>query len=181
MEDLGRWLAGSYARAFRTACLILRNPADAEEAVQEAFLRVWRFRSSIPDGPARDRWLYRVLVNTCLSQIRADAARRRAESSGARPEPAASSGDGPVSRAEAHALNHAVLTALGELPERLRIPVVLRYFTGLDERETAAAIGRRPGTVKSRLHEARARLSGDRRLAAWADETFGTAGLEDAR
>src|SRR6185312_10816275 len=46
-SDLEDWLRTSYARAYRTACLILRNPADAEEVVQEAFLRVWRFRDAM--------------------------------------------------------------------------------------------------------------------------------------
>jgi len=56
-----------------------------------------------------------------------------------------------------------VADALANLPEQLRIPVVLRYWVGLTEKEIATAISRRPGTVKSRLHEARERLSGDLR------------------
>ena len=55
----------------------------------------------------------------------------------------------------------AVLDALAALPEHLRI-TVLRYWTGLSEREIATAIRRRLGTVKSRLHEARRRLANDR-------------------
>ena len=52
-----------------------------------------------------------------------------------------------------------VLTALDALPESLRVPVILRYYAGLSEQEIARAIGRRPGTVKSRLHEARRRMA----------------------
>jgi RNA polymerase sigma-70 factor (ECF subfamily) len=59
--------------------------------------------------------------------------------------------------------------ALARLPEHLRVPVVLRYYTGLTEREIAIAIQRRPGTVKSRLHDARRLLAEDAALAAWAD------------
>ena len=59
--------------------------------------------------------------------------------------------------------------ALERLPEHLRIPVVLRYFSGLAEREIAIAIQRRPGTVKSRLSEARRRLADDPALVAWTD------------
>jgi predicted RNA polymerase sigma factor len=47
------------------------------------------------------------------------------------------------------------------LPDHLRVPVILRYWTGLSEHQIAQAIGRRPGTVKSRLHEARRRLAQD--------------------
>ncbi|MDQ1436328.1 MAG: polymerase sigma-70 factor, subfamily, partial [Actinomycetota bacterium] len=59
-----------YARTYRTAVLICGNPADAEEAVQDAFLRAWRFRDALPDDSRRDAWLYRVLVNACYSKLR---------------------------------------------------------------------------------------------------------------
>src|SRR5436305_11103749 len=75
-DELERWLATSYASAYRTACLILHNPADAEEAVQDAFLRVWRFRASVPADDGNRRWLYRVLVNACLSKLRSERGRR---------------------------------------------------------------------------------------------------------
>ncbi len=71
MDDFDDWVRASYARAYRTACLLLPNPADAEEAVQEAFLKVWRFRSAVPEGDGRQPWLYRVVVNTCHSRHRA--------------------------------------------------------------------------------------------------------------
>jgi RNA polymerase sigma factor (sigma-70 family) len=63
-----------------------------------------------------------------------------------------------------------VLDALQLLPVSLRVPVVLRYYADLSEREIAQAIGRRPGTVKSRLHEARRRLKENPRIAALADQ-----------
>jgi RNA polymerase sigma-70 factor (ECF subfamily) len=63
-----------------------------------------------------------------------------------------------------------VLDALADLPEQLRVPAVLRYWTGLSEKEIAVAIRRRPGTVKSRLHEARRRLGADPRIAALAPD-----------
>jgi RNA polymerase sigma factor (sigma-70 family) len=52
-----------------------------------------------------------------------------------------------------------VIVALRDLPAHLRVVIVLRYYADLSEREIAVAIGRPPGTVKSRLHEARARLA----------------------
>ena len=58
-----------------------------------------------------------------------------------------------------------VLAALARLPLSLRVPVVLRYYADLSERDIALAIGRRPGTVKSRLHEARRRLAADPALS----------------
>src|SRR3954470_17789229 len=72
VDDLDAWLAESYPTAFRTACLVLRSSADAEDAVQDAFLRVWRFRDAIPAGDGRRAWLHRVVVNACLSRVRTD-------------------------------------------------------------------------------------------------------------
>lgn len=158
MTDLGELVTGSYDRAYRTACLIVGNPADAEEAVQEAFLRAWRFRAAVRDDQEMEPWLYRVLVNACYSKLRT-AARTRAETAlltdgrGEEPDPA----DAAIGAEVASAMR----AALWALPESLRVPVVLRYFSGLSEKEVAAAIRRRPGTVKSRLHEARRRLAAD--------------------
>jgi RNA polymerase sigma-70 factor (ECF subfamily) len=167
VDDLDSWLAESYAPAYRTACLVLRSPADAEDAVQDAFLRVWRFRDAIPSGEGRRAWLYRVVVNACLSRLRSDKVWRERRSDDALATLAGQ--QDPQHDAEGAALGRCVADALERLPEHLRIPVVLRYYSGLAEREIAVAIQRRPGTVKSRLSEARRRLADDPALAAWTD------------
>lgn len=165
--SLEAFLAASYDRAYRTAWLIVRDRADAEEAVQEAFLRVWRFREALPAGDAVRPWLYRVLVNASISLLRrerprADAVRRAATE---RSTPADRSPEIAAIDAEASA---DVLAAINDLPEHLRVPLVLRYWSGLSEREIAEAVRRRPGTVKSRLHEARRRLAADPRISGLA-------------
>ena len=162
--DLEMVVRDSYDRAYRTACLILRNPADAEEAVQEAYLRAWRFRDAVRGDFAP--WLYRVLVNTCYSKARQ---RRRVDGPDAIDAVAAPAA-GPEERAVSGDTAAAVRRALQALPEPLRVTVVLRYFAGLNEREIASVIRRRPGTVRSRLHEARTRLAADPALAAFAEE-----------
>jgi RNA polymerase sigma-70 factor (ECF subfamily) len=73
----------------------------------------------------------------------------------------AASGAGPDTAAERTEVAETVLSALQRLPVSLRVPVVLRYYADLSERDIALAIGRRQGTVKSRLHEARRRLADD--------------------
>jgi len=160
-------LETSYASAYRTACLILRNPADAEEAVQEAFLRVWRFRAAVPSDGGAKPWLYRVLVNACCSKLRQEAPRRARNAGGDVPDlPAREpTPEAVATQAETAA---AVREALVALPEALRVAVVLRYYAGLTEKEIATAIRRRPGTVKSRLHEARRLLSHDPGLGGFA-------------
>ena len=79
-------------------------------------------------------------------------------------------GEAPIPRPSAEQAEVAgtVLTALQRLPLSLRVPVVLRYYADLSERDIALAIGRRQGTVKSRLHEARRRLASDPTLCALA-------------
>jgi len=172
VDDLESWLEEGYPRCFRTAWLMLRHRADAEEVVQEAYLRVWRFRASIPDAPGREAWLYRVVVNAAISRMRADKHWRERTGDGLLRD--LSAPDDPNSDAEDRVLATTVLAALAKLPEPLRIPVILRYYSGLSEREIATAIGRRPGTVKSRLYDARARLSQDPSLAAWAGDLTGS-------
>jgi len=166
--DLEGLLVEGYGRAYRTAYLILRHPADAEEAVQEAFLRVWRFRDALPSGDGIQPWLYRVLVNTCYSQLRREVPRRERAAGDGALDALPAAGPTPEVAATAASTADVVIDALADLPEPLRVPAVLRYWTGLSEKEIAVAIRRRPGTVKSRLHEARRRLAADPRIAALA-------------
>jgi RNA polymerase sigma-70 factor (ECF subfamily) len=170
-DDLERWLAEGYAAAFRTAWLILHDAAAAEDAVQEAFLRAWRFRDAVRGDDVRP-WLYRVLVNACTSKLRQERVHREraaaADANGLDELPWA--GPGPEQSIADDETAAAVSSAVARLPEHLRVAVVLRYFTGLSEREIATAIHRRPGTVKSRLHEARRRLAANPALAALAVE-----------
>ena len=166
--ELGEWLATGYGPAYRTAYLILRDRTLAEEAVQEAFLRAWRFRAALPEGDGMRPWLYRVLVNTCCSKLRHESTHRSRTDVAGRLAAASWVSSTPEEEVGRTELAEAVTAALAALPEHLRIPVVLRYYSGLGEREIAIAIRRRPGTVKSRLHEARRRLASDPRLTAHA-------------
>lgn len=155
MDDLETWLEEGYVRSYRTACLILGNRFDAEEAVQEAFLRAWRFRASLGTGSDVKPWLYRVVVNTCNSKLREEIPSRDRRSS-VTDLSAMPSAEGAPSHVDE---SHDLVRAMQDLPIHLRIVVVLRYYADLTEREIATAIGRRQGTVKSRLHEARRLLA----------------------
>ena len=165
-HELAEWLDEGYVASFRTACLILGNRADAEEAVQDAYLRAWRFRDSLSDVPSIRPWLYRVVINACYSKLRREIPHRDRRSGD---EPLAyieAEGVGPEAGAVQQEVAETVLAALQRLPLSLRVPVVLRYYGDLSERDIALAIGRRQGTVKSRLHEARRRLAADPALCA---------------
>jgi RNA polymerase sigma-70 factor (ECF subfamily) len=168
--ELEEWLEDGYVASFRTACLILGNRSDAEEAVQDAYLRAWRFRDSLSGVSSIRPWLYRVVVNSCYSKLRQEIPHRDRRAGddplASMPEPA--SGADPATRVEQGEVADVVLAALARLPLSLRVPVVLRYYADLSERDIALAIGRRQGTVKSRLHEARRRLAADPALCALA-------------
>jgi RNA polymerase sigma-70 factor (ECF subfamily) len=179
-QQLEEWLEEGYVASFRTACLILGNRADAEEAVQDAFLRAWRFRNSLTAVPSIRPWLYRVVVNSCYSKLRSEIPHRDRRADDAPlaqlPEPAGRGrGGDPELGAERTEVAETVLAALQRLPVSLRVPVVLRYYADLSERDIALAIGRRQGTVKSRLHEARRRLAADPALGALAGDGGDTA------
>jgi RNA polymerase sigma-70 factor (ECF subfamily) len=179
MDDLESWLIESYPLAYRTAVLIMRDRSAAEDAVQEAYLRIWRFRTAIPEGDGRKPWLYRVVTNACLSQLRSTKPQRARQYDDGDAALAGVVGtEAPDRDAEQAVLADTVAAALAALPETLRVPLVLRYWTGLTEREIATAIKRRPGTVKSRLYDARQRLALDPTLAAWVT---GTAAFEEVQ
>jgi RNA polymerase sigma factor (sigma-70 family) len=154
VTDLAAWLEEGYPQSVRTAYLILGNRSDAEDAVQEAFLRAWKFRNALVKESSFKPWLYRVVVNSCNSKLREEIPHRDRRSDATDLEDATS--DDTVSRI---ALSHDVRQALSDLPAHLRVVIVLRYYADLSERDIAIAIARKPGTVKSRLNEARRRLA----------------------
>jgi RNA polymerase sigma-70 factor, ECF subfamily len=165
-QQLAEWLEEGYVASFRTACLILGNRADAEEAVQDAYLRAWRFRDSLSAVQSIRPWLARVVVNSCYSKLRREIPHRDRRAGDEPLTHVAASDADAEEAAERGETAETVLRALQQLPMSLRVPVVLRYYADLSERDIALAIGRRPGTVKSRLHEARRRLAADPALCA---------------
>jgi RNA polymerase sigma factor (sigma-70 family) len=143
--------------AFRVAWLVVRNRGDAEDAVQDAFVKAYfalsRFRPGAPFRP----WILRIVANEARNRGR--SARRRealtVRAAAAEPGDAAPSPEAAVlDRADAEAL----AAALDRLSERDRLVVAYRYLFELSEAETAEALDVRPGTVKSRLSRALLRL-----------------------
>ncbi len=155
VDELRTWLEDGYASSVRTAYLILGNRPDAEDAVQESYLRAWKFRDSLASDSSFKPWLYRVVVNTCNSKLRKEIPHRLHRRPDDDLDDVATSED-PIGRI---ALSSDVMSALKDLPTHLRVVIVLRYYADLSERDIAVVIGRQPGTVKSRLNEARRRLA----------------------
>lgn len=143
--------------AYRVAWLVTRHGAEAEDAVQEAFVKAYlalpRFRRGAPFRP----WLLRIVTNEARNRARSGRRREglamRATATGDR-EPAPSPETAALAREDAEAL----MRALDRLREADRLVVAYRYLLELSESETAEALEIRPGTVKSRLSRAIARL-----------------------
>ena len=147
--------------AFRTALVLTRNAADAEDAAQEAFVKAWR---ALPrydrERPFRP-WLLAIVANEARNRRRS-AGRRDLLAVRAGREPAGVGvGAAPASPESGLLVGErdaALAAALERLDERDRQVIACRYLLELSEAETAAALGCRAGTVKSRLSRALARL-----------------------
>ena len=150
--------------AFRTAWVITGSAAEAEDAAQEGLLKAYRalgrFRLGAPFRP----WLLAIVANEARNRRVATARRERLSRRVQDEERAVEERrpGGAVPSPEAALLDSEqraqLLDAIAELPERYRLVVACRYLLDLSEAETAAALHVRPGTVKSRLSRALARL-----------------------
>src|ERR671922_2887653 len=143
--------------AFRVAWLVTRERSEAEDAAQEAFVKAYyalpRFR---PDSPFRP-WLLRIVANEARNRAR--STRRRQTLAGR--AAAVSTGDAapsPETAALAVEDREVLVAALNRLPAPDREVIGYRFLVGLSEAETAEVLEVRPGTAKSRLSRAMARL-----------------------
>ena len=146
------------AIAFRTALLITRSAADAEEAAQDAFLKAYRalgrFRRGAPFRP----WLLRIVSNEARNRLAAAERRSRLELRVAGERRTVDAVPSPEAALLGSEQREELLAAIDRLGERDREAIACRYLLELSERETAAALGCRRGTVKSRLSRALDRL-----------------------
>ena len=165
VDDLAAWQPPSWeqvvrehsARVYRLAYRLTGNRHDAEDLTQEVFVRVFRSLSSYTPGTF-EGWLHRITTNLFLDQVRrkqrirfdtlADNAADRLPGRDPGPE-----------RAFEHAnLDLDIQNALQELSPEFRAAVVLCDIEGLSYEEIAATLDVKLGTVRSRIHRARAQL-----------------------
>ena len=128
-------------RLYRAALAILGDPQEAEDAVQDTFVRFLERAPEHLEDPGA--WLMRVLTNGCKSRLR--LAWRRVG-----PLPETLAAPGPEEREE--------LEELFSLPPEDRLVIHLHYYEGWTTDEIARMLGQRPGTVRSRLSRARGKL-----------------------
>jgi RNA polymerase sigma-70 factor, ECF subfamily len=153
-EAYGELVARHMRRAFAIAWRILEHREDAEDVVQDSFLRALERLDTLDLGRPFRPWFYRIVLNQALNFRRA----RSVRATQPLPEQLAGDAPGPERAAEDAALGAALRTAVAALPERQRTIVQLAELEGLSSGEVAAILEISAGTVRWHLHEARRTL-----------------------
>ena len=165
-----RLLATQRPRAMAAALRVLRNPDDAEDAVQEAFLKVWRSLPSFEGRASFSTWLHRIVTNASLDLMRKRVARAEAASTqGLDSHPVLTAAEVPSSETPETELaerevEKLVHWAVAGLPSAHRQAIVLREFEDCSYEEMAEIVACPIGTVMSRLHHARNKLAQELRV-----------------
>jgi len=157
------------SKVYRLAIRMLRNPQDAEDALQETFIQVYRGLPGFEGRSAFSTWLFRLATNACLMKIR----HRSTQPSKLLPLedylPRQEQGEIPQMVDWADRPEDALLTkesrekmmeALEKLPPEYRAVFILRDMEGFSNAETGESLGISVAAVKSRLHRARLALRG---------------------
>jgi RNA polymerase sigma-70 factor, ECF subfamily len=151
---------------YRTARAILRDDAEAEDAVQDAYLQIYRSIGAFRGDAKLSTWLVRIVVNEALARRRKDARRasivpiRRGgvEEHEFEAEAEVREGNGPESQAQRSELRRLLEQKIDELPEAFRAVFMLRALEELPVDETAAVLGVPEATVRTRFFRARSLL-----------------------
>ena len=144
---------------YRVALRMLGSRADAQDAVQETFVRAWRALPRFRHDSAISTWLYRIVTRRALDRI---ASRR---STGTLDEVEVEAGPDPAQAAEHQERLRAIRRAIAKLPPDQRAALVLREFEGLSYQEVAQVLGASVPAVKTRIH--RARLTVIQQTSSW--------------
>jgi len=158
--ELDQLFAAYADMVYRIAFLIVRNAADAEDVVQDTFLRLWRYEKPFASAEHRKAWLIRTARNRAKDRLRAAALRLSA--------PLQEDAAVTPPETEAAELRDAVL----RLPGPYKLPVYLFYYEGYGTAEIAKILHRKESTVRSQLKRAREQLRLD--LKDGKDESYGS-------
>jgi RNA polymerase sigma-70 factor (ECF subfamily) len=149
---------------YRTARRMTRQDQDAEDLVQETYLRAFRFRHQFQEGTNLRAWLFRILTNAFINLYRKRSREPKRETLETGDEfylykqLRGLSEDGPEETVLREILDHEVKIALEAIPATYRLPVLLADIEGFSYKEIAGIIRKPIGTVMSRLHRGRRAL-----------------------
>lgn len=142
---------------YRTARAILRDDAEAEDAVQDAFLQAFRALASFRGDSKLSTWLVRIAANEALMRLRRNA--KAAARTDVEPDELVSREAGPEVSAQGRELRQVLEAHIGALPDGYRTVFMKRAIEELSVEETAAALGIPEATVRTRYFRARNLLS----------------------
>ena len=134
-------------RMYRIAYSQLHNLSDCMDAVQEAILRAWQHRHRLNDEDFFETWLIRILINECH---KIQLSRRRLVPTEVMPE-----------QEYVDSANQELYEAIMELPEKLRLPIILHYIEGYTTEEISPILHVPVGTIRSRLKRGRELLNNE--------------------
>jgi RNA polymerase sigma-70 factor (ECF subfamily) len=156
-------------RAVRIAFHYLRDSADSDEAVQDAFVKAYTHLGTFREELPFEVWFTRILINGCLDRLKARRRRERwlaqptVDSSGVERDPAEqlpARGPSPEEQVLTGERRRQLGAALSKLPERQRLVFMLSHFEGRSSREVSAMTGLNESTVRVHLFRAIRRLRG---------------------
>jgi RNA polymerase sigma-70 factor (ECF subfamily) len=152
-------------RLYRLARGILRNDSEAEDVVQETYVRAFTRLNDFRGESSLSTWLSRIAMNEALGRLRRQ---RPGVEISSLPQgtleaqiiqfPLMSATDDPEKSMAQREIQHVVEAAIDELPEPFRLVFMTRVVEGMNVEETAEILDLKPETVKTRLHRARAML-----------------------
>jgi RNA polymerase sigma-70 factor, ECF subfamily len=156
-------------RALAAALKVLHNRDDAEDAVQDAFLKVWRCLAAFEGRASFSTWIHRIVTNASLDLLRKSTSRSETAERTDGQDVAVTDGEPsnqetPESELCGYEIQMLVRTAVAALPAAHRQAVELREFEDCSYQEMAEIIQCPVGTVMSRLHHARHKLADDLRV-----------------
>jgi len=145
------------ALAYTVALRVVVNAEDAEEVVQDAFLKAFAALKQFQRAAKFSTWLYRIVYNTALTKKRAQGRRRELPLTPATPEPAATSGDGWAAVRQADQQKYLAL-ALARLPADDALVLTLHYLGEQSIAEICTILGKKTSAVKMQLLRSRQQL-----------------------
>ena len=166
-ERFGELVTRHQRRAARIAFHYVRDAADADEAVQDAFIKAYLHIGTFREQLPFEVWFTRILINGCLDRLKARRRRERwiaaptIDAAGVERNPAdylAGRGPSPEDEVLAAERRRQLNGALSKLPERQRLVFMLSHFDGRSSREVSAMTGLNESTVRVHLFRAIRRL-----------------------
>jgi RNA polymerase sigma-70 factor (ECF subfamily) len=177
-------------RLYRIARGILRDDAEAEDVVQETYVRAFTHLGDFRGESSLATWLARITMNEALGRLR----RRRPAVEWSSlppgtleaqiiPFPHSGASEDPEKSMAQREIQHVVEHAIDELPDAFRIVFITRVIEGMNVEETSEILGLKPETVKTRLHRARAMLRDnvEKKIGPVVMEAFPFAGVRCER